>query len=107
QPLRLRSLLGEHLPPISRVQLTEAVIRELCTGNRDLAGQGAEPCALCGVIRRFQLTSDLCVNRRVDPADEETGYAGDPAEIAAVGCTRARTFYVSFCRPFVHFRRKK
>ena len=81
--LRLRAARGQGAPPWAAEQLLITLEGEPGVGDRRFAPQRLEQPLRAGVGGFRQPGVDLGVDRRIDPADEEAGHAGDPCRIAA------------------------
>ena len=83
QALRLRAARGQGAPPWAAEQLLITLEGEPGVGDGHFAPQRLEQPLLAGVGGVRQPGVDLGLDRRIDPADEEAGHAGDPCRIAA------------------------
>ena len=102
QPLRLGALAGQGLPAPPAEELLVALIGELGVGNRDLA----ESSRAVGLSRSHSVpacsrAADERIDRSIDPADEKTGDAGNPLQVAAAGGIGLQARNVGFCHPLV------
>ena len=101
QPLRLGALGGQGLPALPAEELLVALIGQLGVGNRDLADQAAQQACLVRVRRRLQPRRDERIDRGIDPADEETGDAGNSLQVAAACGILLQACNVGFRHPLV------